>query len=165
MRAMKYWKKLGEKEIRQKIGAALEANVQFGESTCLGIPASSLDECLFGTPDRSPEGSLFQVYVQNPNHIGCHTLGDSEVFFHGTQALEKEVIELLAVDLLKAGTRSTDGYIASGGTEANLQALWIYRNYFLQHNKAEHDIKKPDKYVQPVFPIIQWGQALSFEFH
>lgn len=29
-----------------------------------------------------------------------------------------------------------DGYVASGGTEANLQAVWIYRNYFKQKFNA-----------------------------
>jgi glutamate/tyrosine decarboxylase-like PLP-dependent enzyme len=77
--------------------------------------------------------------VQNPNHIGCHTLGDSEVFFAGTQAIEREVISILSEDLLKASPDSCDGYIASGGTEANIQAAWIYRNLFMHEHGAKHE--------------------------
>jgi hypothetical protein len=38
---------------------------------------------------------------------------------------------LLPLIFFKAEPGSFDGYIASGGTEANIQALWIYRNYFM----------------------------------
>ncbi|MBX9448505.1 MAG: hypothetical protein KL787_01765 [Taibaiella sp.] len=48
------------------------------------------------------------------------------------------MIELLAVDIFKADPGNTDGYIASGGTEANIQAIWIYRNYFLREYNARH---------------------------
>ncbi|MGB0849702.1 MAG: pyridoxal phosphate-dependent decarboxylase family protein, partial [Bacteroidia bacterium] len=30
-----------------------------------------------------------------------------------------------------------DGYVASGGTEANIQAIWVYRNFFKQENHAK----------------------------
>ena len=61
------------------------------------------------------------------------------MFFSGTQQLENELIELLAVDVLKAEQNSCDGYITAGGTEANLQAIWIYRNYFLQAHDCTHN--------------------------
>ncbi|SMG42337.1 Pyridoxal-dependent decarboxylase conserved domain-containing protein [Marivirga sericea] len=32
-----------------------------------------------------------------------------------------------------------DGYVASGGTEANMQAVWIYRNYYKQEHQAKLD--------------------------
>lgn len=137
---MKYWKKLSAKEINERIAEALKGTINFEEYTCLGIPASRLDEQLFQSAlSYQQQSPLLKVYMQNPNHIGCHTLGDSELFFSGTQNLEKELIELIAVDLLKAGERSCDGYVAAGGTEANLQAVWVYRNYFIQEYKATHD--------------------------
>ena len=137
---MKYWKKLSAKEINHRIAEALNGTINFEEYTCLGIPASRLDEQLFQpTLTYGQQSPLLQVYMQNPNHIGCHTLGDSELFFSGTQNLEKELIELIAVDLLKAGEHSCDGYVAAGGTEANLQAVWVYRNYFIQEHGATHD--------------------------
>jgi glutamate/tyrosine decarboxylase-like PLP-dependent enzyme len=137
---MKYWKKLSAKEINNRIAEALNGTINFEEYTCLGIPASRLDEQLFQPAlSYQQQSPLLQVYMQNPNHIGCHTLGDSELFFSGTQNLEKELIELIAVDLLKAGEHSCDGYVAAGGTEANLQAVWVYRNYFIQEYNATHD--------------------------
>ena len=137
---MKYWKRLSPKQIGEKINAALQKNIDFASQTSLGIPASSLDEFIF--KDAVPfeqQAPLLQVYRQNPNHIGCHTLGNSELFFSGTQQLENELIELLAVDVLKAEQNSCDGYITAGGTEANLQAIWIYRNYFLQAHDCTHN--------------------------
>jgi glutamate/tyrosine decarboxylase-like PLP-dependent enzyme len=77
--------------------------------------------------------------VQNPNHIGCHTLGTSEPFFSGTQKLERELIELVSTDILQGEIGGQDGYVASGGTEANMQAIWIYRNYFMKEFNAALD--------------------------
>jgi len=136
---MKYWKKLSHAEQDLSISAALRQNVDFKHNLSLGIPASKLDSLVFheGAPFLK-DAPLLRSYVQNPNHIGCHTLGDSETFFSGTQQLEREVIDILGVDLLKAAPDSIDGYIAAGGTEANIQACWIYRNRFLQENKAQH---------------------------
>ncbi len=139
---MIYWKRLSHAEQDKIITHALKENIDYTSQPCLGIPASRLDSFVFH--DQAPflkDAPLLRTYVQNPNHIGCHTLGDSEPFFKGTQALEKEVIELLSVDMLKAGSDSCDGYIASGGTEANLQAAWIYRNYFIRtYHAAQQEI-------------------------
>ncbi|MFW5762574.1 MAG: pyridoxal phosphate-dependent decarboxylase family protein, partial [Cyclobacteriaceae bacterium] len=70
--------------------------------------------------------------IHNPNHIGCHTLGTSESFFQGTQSIERELLELCATKILNGEPGKFDGYVASGGTEANLQAIWMYRNFFMQ---------------------------------
>ncbi len=130
---MRYWKKLSVAEQEQRITEALRDNIDYKRKMSLGIPASKLDSKVFDdTAVFLKDAPLLRAYAQNPNHIGCHTLGDSEPFFRGTQNLEKEVIALLSEDLLKAGPGECDGYVASGGTEANLQAVWIYRNYFMQ---------------------------------
>ncbi|PZF71323.1 pyridoxal phosphate-dependent decarboxylase family protein [Taibaiella soli] len=137
---MKYWKKLSQEEQDERITAALSQNIDYTNKLSLGIPASKLDPVVFY--DKAPflkDAPLLRTYVQNPNHIGCHTLGDSEFFFSGTQELEREVIELLSVDMLKAAPESCDGYIAAGGTEANIQAAWIYRNYFRKEWKAQQE--------------------------
>lgn len=139
---MKYWKKLTHKQQDARITEALNANEDFSNNICLGIPASKLDEQVFY--EQAPflkEAPLLRAFVQNPNHIGCHTFGESEPFFKGTHELEREVIELLSVDFFKASPHTCDGYIASGGTEANIQAAWIYRNYFrAEHNAGQHEI-------------------------
>ncbi|MFA6059166.1 MAG: pyridoxal-dependent decarboxylase [Taibaiella sp.] len=135
---MKYWKKLSHREQDRIITAALNRNVNYQDFIPLGIPVSKLDPNVFyEQASFLNEAPLLRTYIQNPNHIGCHTLGESEPFFEGTQELEKEVIELLCVDVFKAEANSCDGYIAAGGTEANIQAAWIYRNYFIEEFNAE----------------------------
>lgn len=136
---MKYWKKLTHAEQDHRITEALSQNIDFTQRVSLGIPASKLDSHVFNEGvSFLKESPLLRTYVQNPNHIGCHTLGDSEAFFQGTQDIEREVIDILAVDLLKAEPGSCDGYVAAGGTEANIQAAWIYRNLFLHEHGATH---------------------------
>jgi len=137
---MKYWKKLSQSEQDKRITLALNDTIDYKQKISLGIPASKLDPLVFyDQVSFLKEAPLLRTYVQNPNHIGCHTLGESETFFKGTQSIEQEVIELLSVDLFKAQEHTCDGYIASGGTEANLQAIWIYRNYFLKNYNARHN--------------------------
>ncbi len=139
---MLYWKRLTHAEMDQRISAALKENIDYNTKICLGIPASKLDPNVFS--DQASflkDAPLLRAYVQNPNHIGCHTLGDSEYFFKGTQQIERDVIELLSVDMLHAQPNECDGYVAAGGTEANIQAAWIYRNYFLrEHNAKQNEI-------------------------
>lgn len=137
---MKYWKKLSPAEQDRRISACLQQNIDYKSSTSLGIPASRLDSRVFNDEAAFlKDAPLLRSYVQNPNHIGCHTMGNSETFFSGTQALEREVIELLSVDLLHASAQQCDGYIAGGGTEANIQAAWMYRNFFIQECGAKHE--------------------------
>lgn len=137
---MKYWKKLSHEEQDRRITEALRLNIDYRENISLGIPASRLDGNVFyEQASFLKEAPLLRTYVANPNHIGCHTLGESEEFFKGTQDIEREVIELLAVDLLGAEPGACDGYVAAGGTEANIQAAWIYRNYFRQEHGARQE--------------------------
>lgn len=134
---MVYWKKRTADEIRARIREALNHNTNFFTADILGVPASHLDDRVFSHDASFLKDTPFlQTLTRNPNHIGCHTLGESEPFFSGTQAIEREVIALCAEDILHNQPGQTDGYIASGGTEANIQALWTYRNYWM----AEHDI-------------------------
>lgn len=136
---MKYWKKLSHAAQDERITKALAQNIDFRHKRSLGIPASKLDSLVFHDgASFLKDAPLLRSYVANPNHIGCHTLGDSEAFFSGTQEIEREVIDILSADLLKAEPESCDGYIAAGGTEANIQAVWIYRNFFLQEHSVTH---------------------------
>lgn len=137
---MLYWKKLSQEERKQRIQNALEENVNFSKDASLGYPASKLDGKVFY--DDAPflkDAPTLQTYVANPNHIGCHTLGTSEKAFKGTQAIEREVLDVLAVDVFKAEPHLFDGYISPGGTEANIQAIWMYRNFFMHQKNAKLD--------------------------
>lgn len=128
---MHYWKKLTATERQLRIGEALAENVNFSKDASLGYPASKLDGKVFY--EDAPfikDAPMLQSFVANPNHIGCHTFGTSEKAFKGTQEIEREVLNMIAVDIFHAQAEAFDGYIAPGGTEANIQALWIYRNYF-----------------------------------
>lgn len=134
---MKYWKKLSREAIHRRVFEALGENVDFAEENILGVPASYLDSKVFY--QEAPflkDAPFLTTLIHNPNHIGCHTLGESEAFFEGTQALEQELIRICAEDIFKGDPDRQDGYVASGGTEANIQAAWIYRNYFMQEYGA-----------------------------
>lgn len=132
------WQQKSREEIKNRVFGALRQNTNFEEQGILGIPASYLDNKVFNQ-DASflADAPFMSVLVKNPNHIGCHTLGKSEHFFSGTHSIEQELIEICAVDILKGNPNEQDGYVASGGTEANIQAIWIYRNFFLNECQAE----------------------------
>jgi len=134
------WVKKSQEEIRSQIFYALSKNVNYQKESIIGVPGSFLDEKVFH-PDKFilGEAPFLSTLLQNPNHIGCHTLGESESFFAGTQEIERDVIDICAKDILKGGSDDFDGYVASGGTEANIQAFWIYRNYFVREKGAELD--------------------------
>lgn len=135
---MKRWKKLTSNQKTERIQQALKENVNFVQDISLGYPASKLDGKVFN--DDAPflkDAPVLMTYVANPNHIGCHTLGTSEMAFKGTQEIEREVLEIVAVDIFKSNANQYDGYMATGGTEANIQALWIYRNFFINTNQAK----------------------------
>ena len=137
---MKYWKKYSKEKLIKRIDKALESTIDFESSKHLGYPVSKLDENVFNTSGAFLNDSpLLKSFIANPNNIGCHTTGKSEAAFKGSQELEKEVLKVLAVDIFKAEEESYDGYIATGGTEANMQALWIYRNYYKKNFNAKLD--------------------------
>ncbi len=137
---MKYWKKLTHQELQDRIENALRENVDFTKDTSLGYPASKLDNKVFySDAPFLKDAPTLKTYVANPNHIGCHTVGSSEKAFKGTQEIEREVLKVLAVDFFKLESEEFDGYIAPGGTEANIQAMWVFRNYFKNKNHAKNN--------------------------
>ena len=50
---------------------------------------------------------------------------------------EKDLIDLCAEQILDGEKEAQDGYVAPGGTEANIQAIWIYRNYYIKELNAK----------------------------
>ncbi|ELR73759.1 L-tyrosine decarboxylase [Fulvivirga imtechensis AK7] len=137
---MRLWKKLTHSEIKARVFGALEQNVNYYNANILGIPASHLDNKVFyqDAPFLS-NAPFLSTLIHNPNHIGCHTLGKSEHFFKGTQEIEKELIRICSEEILRGRENAFDGYVASGGTEANMQAIWIYRNYFKEEHQAAQE--------------------------
>ena len=137
---MTIWTKKTDEEIKDRVFAALDRNVTYQEQNVFGVPASQLDEKVF-YKDASflKDAPFLSTLMENPNHIGCHTLDTSEPFFAGTQEIERELIEICACDILNGEAGQQDGYVASGGTEANMQAIWIYRNLFIGQDNASAD--------------------------
>ena len=134
-----FWQKLHKKEINNRVFQALKENTTYKDDSIFGIPGTFLEQNIFyGNAPFLKDAPYLQTLINNPNHIGCHTLdGGSEPFFKGTQKLEKEVIGICAEQIFRAQEKTYDGYITSGGTEANIQALWVYRNYFIKEHKAK----------------------------
>lgn len=128
-----HWSAISASAIQEQVIAALNRNKNYRSSAVLGLPASYLDPMVF-SPDAPflKEAPFARAFMENPNHIGCHTLVDGESAFEGTHALERELLAMCAEDMMGATPGGYDGYVASGGTEANIQAIWMYRNYFME---------------------------------
>lgn len=135
-----YWPKLPTRLVKQKVFKALEQNISYSNEHILGLPATYLDQeqFYFNAPFLK-DAAFLSVLINNPNHIGCHTYGPGEEYFKGTQDLERDLIRICAEEILAAAKDGYDGYVASGGTEANIQAQWVYRNYFQKEFGARPD--------------------------
>ncbi len=76
------------------------------------------------------------------NAIGCHTHGEildgnwefskGEGGFEIIQRMEAQAIWMIA-SVLGGSPRTTDGYFCGGGTEANIQGMWIGREWLKNH--------------------------------
>jgi len=133
-----HWKKLPFKEIKQRVFEALGNNLNYKDEPILGLPATYLDQeqFYFNAPFLK-EAPFLSTLISNPNHIGCHTYSKGESYFSGTQAIEVDLLRICAEEIMGAEPDSYDGYVAPGGTEANIQAQWIYRNYFMKEKNAK----------------------------
>ena len=126
-----YWDSLSHKEIKHRVFKALEHNLDYRQKTVLGLPASLLDtEVFYHGASFLKDAPFLSAMIANPNHIGCHTLNESESAFEGTQKIEVELINLCAREIFDGPDDSYDGYVASGGTEANIQAIWVLKRYY-----------------------------------
>ena len=140
MTSNRTWKLLTHQQINDRVFTALDGIADFRTQPILGLPASSLDKrVFFDGASFLRDAPFISTLVRNPNHIGCHTFGNSEKHFCGTHEIERDVIRICAEDILGSEADQCDGYVASGGTEANIQAIWIYRNYFQRELGAKLD--------------------------
>ncbi len=135
-----HWKKLPFKVIKQQIFEALGNNLNYKDEPILGLPATYLDQeqFYFNAPFLK-DAPFLSTLISNPNHIGCHTYSQGESYFSGTQKIEVDLLRICAEEIMGAQPDTYDGYVAPGGTEANIQAQWIYRNYFIKGKKASHN--------------------------
>jgi glutamate/tyrosine decarboxylase-like PLP-dependent enzyme len=135
-----YWEKYSHDEIKQTIFDGLKNNASYDNNMILGLPGTYLDrEAFYDDAPFLKDAPFLSALIANPNHIGCHTLSspDPNDEFKGTQAIEIDLIKLCAEQIFEGEKDEQDGYVAPGGTEANIQALWIYRNYFIREHNAK----------------------------
>ena len=134
-----YWESYSHKQIKDRVFNSLKENLDYREKAVLGLPASYLDtEVFYDDAPFLKDAPFLSALIANPNHIGCHTLNESEAAFEGTHKIEKELIDLCAQQIFGGGTEEFDGYVASGGTEANIQAIWILKRYFETEFRAKN---------------------------
>ncbi len=136
------WNKYSHEEIKRIVFNALEENGSYDSNEIIGLPGTYLDRETFC--EDAPflnDAPFLSTLIANPNHIGCHTLTEQnhEDVFRGTQKIEVDLIRLCAEQIFKGEWDEQDGYVATGGTEANIQALWIYRNYFQKKHHSSLD--------------------------
>ncbi len=127
-----FWRAMSKPDYQAAVRAAIEHNLRYSRADVLGFPGSFLDREIFPVENFVEEHPFLLCLRENPNHIGCHTLTESEHAFSGTQALEVDLIRLCAEEIAGAPPGGYDGYVATGGTECNIEALWIMRNAFAQ---------------------------------
>lgn len=115
---------LARDKIERRLNRALEdiLNYQDPATPAISFPGTSVWPYAVETWAEFAE--------RHPNGIGCHTSGDVEKGFGGTQELEKEVI-YMAGEMMRAKNpeEEVDGYIADGGTGGNIQGMWMARNF------------------------------------
>ena len=98
------WNALSDLEINERINQAIDANNNYGQGDILGAPGTYLDREEF-SPDAPflNTAPFLKALINNPNHIGCHTMGkESSPIFKGTQKIERELIELCAEEVFQA---------------------------------------------------------------
>lgn len=133
-----FWEKYSYSQIKSKVFDALSKNTNYRTEKILGIPGTFLDtEIFYDDAAFLKDAPFLSTLIANPNHIGVHTFGDEhEDFFSGTHEIEKDLIKICCEEIFEAEPDTYDGYVASGGTEANIEALWIYRNFYIDNYNA-----------------------------
>jgi glutamate/tyrosine decarboxylase-like PLP-dependent enzyme len=134
-----HWPKKSREEIERAVFDALDHNASYARGKVLGYPGSFLDREVFPDAPFVRSKPFLSCLRANPNHIGCHTLGPSEAAFEGTQRLELDLLRICAEEILRVPAGGYDGYVASGGTECNVQALWVQRNLLRDVHGAGSD--------------------------
>ncbi len=104
-------------------GAGKQDIFEYLKTTRAGDKRYSRVLCSMCTPPHPIAVKAHQLFIET-------NLGDPGLF-QGTAMLEKKLIEMLGSLLGKSDAR---GYITTGGTESNIQALRAFRNLSKQKN-------------------------------
>ncbi len=90
------------------------------------------------TVDEELAEQAARIIPENHNLIGSHTRGDQgEGGFSQAQELEAKVISMVGSVLGASDRNAIDGFFCGGGTEANLQGMWIGRELLRRHPDPE----------------------------
>ena len=105
---------------------------------------------ILSSMNSKAEKSAQDIFIQ---HLDKN-LGDPALF-PGTQTTEKNVIDILGrlVDLPKTGT----GLILTGGSEANITAIWAIRNY--KNKKKGSNSDSPLEIIAPSSAHVSINKA------
>jgi tyrosine decarboxylase / aspartate 1-decarboxylase len=135
-----HWESQTFDELKDIVFNALVDNNSFHDHNIMGLPATYLDPKIFPKEASFLSNTPYiKCFIENPNHIGLHTYHTSLPTFKGTQKIELDLLKICAEKIFKAKTNSYDGYVAPGGTECNIQALWVFREYFKNIFNAKND--------------------------
>lgn len=121
------WLGLNVAEVDREIGKITNLSSPYtGEQRAMCFPGTPLDSMIgdSGHVVNAMAGRLLNMHL---NNIGTHTLENSaEAGFDGPQAIENAVVRMVAGIL---GAKEIDGHFCSGGTDANIEGMWIGREY------------------------------------
>jgi tyrosine decarboxylase/aspartate 1-decarboxylase len=122
------WPLVGAKDdtIRAFLDQQFKEAIRWGESEVLGFPSMS--------PHPFGLDILQQGFMLHANNIMTLTRSRGEKGFTGFQNIERDLINMVG-NLL--GAKQVDGYVTSGGTEANMMGLWVGRE------KLRHTVVDP----------------------
>ena len=105
-----YWPKLTTDKIKSRVFDALNKNINYRKALVLGVPGTYLDsEVSYDDAPFLENAPFLSTLIANPNHIGCHTTGEAEKFFKGTQELERELITICAEKIFAGTPGEQDG--------------------------------------------------------
>ena len=129
------WQALTCEEIQANLLKAKGKIIDYGDS----------NESIMGFPGTTPHSAgvdAFKMFIDShPNNICTHTSGESEDGFTGTQELEKIAIFMMAKMLgVDNPDGNIDGYLTSGGTEANIMGIYLGREYLQRLNPDNPDV-------------------------
>ncbi len=122
------WARMNKDQIERAVFDALSSNLSYCRQDVLGFPGSYLDREVFPDAPYLKELPYLSCVRENPNHIGCHTMTQAEVAFVGTQRIEIDLLRICAEEIMGAPAAGYDGHVCGGGTECNIEGLWIQRN-------------------------------------
>lgn len=110
---------LDESEIKKYLLEKLNLNIDYLKDNVVGFPGT--------TPDAVAVDAFSIYMAKHSNNICTHTSGVGEKGFDGSHELEVRVIRMMGSML---GDSTVNGYLSSGGTESNIIACVLAREYF-----------------------------------